>query len=495
MTVDTLRLLLQELILVVTGLVVITIDLITLRRINDAVLAGVSVAGLLLAALAAFTLRGLPPQAATPMLAIDGFATFLMVAALIGMALVVLYSLDYMRKYGKNRGEYYAFLLAVSLAIILAVSANNLLMVWLAMEFLSITSYILVCDLLGDARSNEGAIKYFLYGAVASGVMLYGISLIYGATGTLSLNGVAQVISGEGVLGSRALGFTAVVLLIAGFGFKTSLVPFHQWAPDTYEGAPTPITGFLSTASKLAGFALLVRTMIVALPSLSVDWLTVLAGISMITMTFGNLVALKQTNMKRLLAYSSIAQAGYILMGLVAVPQIGYKILPFSDFTFNGINGVLIYLFGYIFTNLGAFAVIIAIENRTGKVEVKDYAGLIYRSPWLASLLLIFLLSLTGIPPTLGFWGKYFVFGAAMQIKFYPLAAVALINAAIAAGYYLNVIRYMFLMPAEDEEKIGISRAISVTLAVCAAAVLLLGIAPSALITWATESAQFLTRL
>ncbi|MCB0227930.1 MAG: NADH-quinone oxidoreductase subunit N [Anaerolineae bacterium] len=495
MTVDTLRLLLPELILVVTGLVVITIDLITLRRINDAVLAGVSVAGLLLAALAAFTLRGLPPQAATPMLAIDGFATFLMVAALIGMALVVLYSLDYMRKYGKNRGEYYAFLLAVSLAIILAVSANNLLMVWLAMEFLSITSYILVGYLRGDARSNEGAIKYFLYGAVASGVMLYGISLIYGATGTLSLNGVAQVISGEGVLGSRALGFTAVVLLIAGFGFKTSLVPFHQWAPDTYEGAPTPITGFLSTASKLAGFALLVRTMIVALPSLSVDWLTVLAGISMITMTFGNLVALKQTNMKRLLAYSSIAQAGYILMGLVAVPQIGYKILPFSDFTFNGINGVLIYLFGYIFTNLGAFAVIIAIENRTGKVEVKDYAGLIYRSPWLASLLLIFLLSLTGIPPTLGFWGKYFVFGAAMQIKFYPLAAVALINAAIAAGYYLNVIRYMFLMPAEDEEKIGISRAISVTLAVCAAAVLLLGIAPSALITWATESAQFLTRL
>ena len=242
MTVDTLRLLLPELILVVTGLVVITIDLITLRRINDAVLAGVSVAVLLLAALAAFTLRGLPPQAATPMLAIDGFATFLMVAALIGMALVVLYSLDYMRKYGKNRGEYYAFLLAVSLAIILAVSANNLLMVWLAMEFLSITSYILVGYLRGDARSNEGAIKYFLYGAVASGVMLYGISLIYGATGTLSLNGVAQVISGEGVLGSRALGFTAVVLLIAGFGFKTSLVPFHQWAPDTYEGAPTPVT-------------------------------------------------------------------------------------------------------------------------------------------------------------------------------------------------------------------------------------------------------------
>lgn len=496
MTVDTLRLLLPELILVVTGLVVITIDLITIRRVNDAVLTGVSIAGLLAAAVAAYTLRGIAPQPVTPMLAVDGFATFLMVAVLVGMALVVLYSFDYMRQYGRNRGEYYAFLLAVALAIVLAVSANDLLMVWLAMEFLSITSYVLVGYLRGDARSNEGAVKYFLYGAVASSVMLYGISLIYGATGTTSLNGVAAVISGEGVIpGARTLGFTAVVLLIVGFGFKTSLVPFHQWAPDTYEGAPTPITGFLSTASKAAGFALMIRTLIVALPDLSVDWLTVLAGVSMITMTFGNLVALRQTNMKRLLAYSSIAQAGYILMGLVCVPQIGYQILPFSDFAFNGINGVLIYLFGYIFTNLGAFAVVIAIENRTGKVEIKDYAGLIYRSPWLASLLLIFLLSLTGIPPTLGFWGKYFVFGAAMQIKFYPLAAVALINAAIAAGYYLNVIRYMFLMPAEDEEKIGISRAISVTLAVCAAAVLLLGIAPSALITWATESAQFLTRL
>jgi NADH:ubiquinone oxidoreductase subunit 2 (subunit N) len=233
----------------------------------------------------------------------------------------------------------------------------------------------------------------------------------------------------------------------------------------------------------------------VALPALSIDWLTVLAGISMISMTFGNLVALRQTNIKRLLAYSSIAQAGYVLMGLVCIPQTDFQLLPFSDYSFNGINGVLIYLFGYIFTNLGAFAVVIAIENRTGKTELKDYSGLIYRSPWLASLLLIFLLSLTGIPPTLGFWGKYFVFGAAIQIQFYPLALVAVINAAIGAGYYLNIVRYMFLMPAEAEEKIGVSRTVGVALAVCAVAVLLLGIAPNALITWATESAQFLASL
>lgn len=496
MTVDILRLLLPEIILLVTALVVVVIDLITLRRANDKVLAGVSIAGLLLAALAAYSLRGIPPEAVTTMLAVDGFATFLMVAVLLAMSLVVLYSYDYMKQYGQNRGEYYAFLLAVTLAVVLAVGANDLLMVWLAMEFVSITSYILVSYLRGNPRSSEAGVKYFLYGAVASAVMLYGISLIYGATGTTSLNGVALAINGQGMMeGGRALGFAAVMLLLVGLGFKASLVPFHQWAPDVYEGAPTPITGFLSTASKIAGFALLIRTLIVALPALSVDWLTVLAGISMITILFGNLVALRQSNIKRLLAYSSIAQAGYVLMGLVCVPQIGFKILPFSDFAFNGINGVLIYLFGYIFTNLGAFAVVIAIENKTGKVEIKDYAGLIYRSPWLASLLLIFLLSLTGIPPTLGFWGKYFVFGAAMQIQFYPLALVGLIGAAIGAGYYLNIVRYMFFMPADDEEKIDVSRSMSIVLGVTAVAVVLIGLLPSALITWATESVQFLAAL
>jgi proton-translocating NADH-quinone oxidoreductase chain N len=280
-----------------------------------------------------------------------------------------------------------------------------------------------------------------------------------------------------------------------GFGFKASLVPFHQWVPDTYEGAPTPITGFLSTASKAAGFALLIRTMLVGLNQLSPDWLTVLTGVSIITMTFGNLVALRQTNLKRLLAYSSIAQAGYILIGLVAVPQSNLQILPFASLPINGINGVLIYLFGYLFTNLGAFAVVIAIENATGKVELRDYAGLMRRSPWLAVLMLIFLLSLAGIPPTLGFWGKYFVFGAAIQIEFYVLALVGLINAVIGAGYYLNIVRYMFLMPAEDETPIKIDSALNTALALNLAVVLLLGILPSWLIQWASESVQFLTSL
>lgn len=493
MTVSTLQSLLPEIILVVTALVVVAVDLFTRRRAQDRVLAGVAVAGLLLAAVAAFTLVGTPPQPVTDMLALDGFATFLMVTVLIGMALVVIYSINYIERVGEHRSEYYAFLIAVALAIVIAVSANDLLMVYLGMEFVSITSYVLVGFLRGDKRSNEAAIKYFLYGAVASAVMLYGISMIFGVTGSTNLNDISQALLGNGLQGGmRWLAFSSVVLLIVGFGFKTSLVPFHQWAPDTYEGAPTPITGFLSTASKAAGFALMVRVFIVALPSFAIDWLTVLAGVSMITMTLGNLVALRQSNIKRLLAYSSIAQAGYILMGLVCIPQIQFGLQPFGDFTFNGINGILLYLFAYVFTNLGAFAVIIAIENQTGKVEIKDYAGLIYRSPWLAALLLIFLLSLTGIPPTLGFWGKYFVFGAAVQVRFFALLIVALINSAIAAGYYLNIVRHMFLMPAEDESRIKIAPSLGIVLGVTFVAVLGLGILPGQLIQWATDSAQFL---
>lgn len=493
MTAPTLLSILPEIIVIVAALAVLTIDLSTRRRARDYVLAGVAVGGLLLAAAVATTLIGVEPQPLLDMLALDGFGVFLMITVLVGMALVVVYSIDYIKRYGEHRGEFYAFLLAVALAIVIAVQANDLLMVYLAMEFVSITSYVLVGFLRGDKRSNEAAIKYFLYGAVASAVMLYGISMIFGVTGTTNLNAVAQALVGQELSGGmRWLAFSSVVLLIVGFGFKTSLAPFHQWAPDTYEGAPTPVTGFLSTASKAAGFALMVRVLIVALPTFAIDWLTVLAGVSMVSMTLGNLVALRQTNIKRLLAYSSIAQAGYILMGLVCIPQIQFGLQPFSDFTFNGINGILIYLFGYVFTNLGAFAVVIAIENQTGKVEIKDYAGLIYRSPWLAGLLLIFLLSLTGIPPTLGFWGKYFVFGAAVQVRFFALLLVALINSVIAAGYYLNIIRYMFFMPAEDEQPIKIGRSLGIVLGVTFVAVLGLGILPGQLIQWASESAQFL---
>lgn len=496
LTATTLQIILPEIILLVTAGVVLTLELAQRRRTANRTLAGISIIGFLAAALATYTLRGADPQPVTIMMAFDGFALFLRVLVLIGMILVVLVSMDYVQQRTRFKGEYYALVLCAGLAISAAVGANDLLMVYLAMEFLSITSYVLVGFLRGDIRSNEGAIKYFLYGAVASAVMLYGISLLYGATGSTNLNALNQALRGDFPAQELVyLGYASVALIVVGFGFKASLVPFHQWVPDTYEGAPTPITGFLSTASKAAGFALMTRTLLVGLNTFSRDWLTILAGISIITMTFGNLVALRQTNMKRLLAYSSIAQAGYILIGLVSVPQSDLVILPFSNLPINGVNSLLIYLFGYLFTNLGAFAVVIAIENQTGKVELKEYGGLIYRSPWLTALMLIFMLSLAGIPPTLGFWGKYFVFGAAVQIQFYALALAGLVNAVIAAGYYLNVVRYMFLMSAEDDEPIKVTPALNLGLALMLVVVLLVGIFPSGLIRWASESVQFLTQL
>jgi proton-translocating NADH-quinone oxidoreductase chain N len=337
-----------------------------------------------------------------------------------------------------------------------------------------------------DQKSGEAAIKYFLYGAAASGVMLYGMSLLFGATGSTDLAGISASLRGLPQGDINWLAIPALILLLVGFGFKASLVPFHQWAPDTYEGAPTPITAFLSTASKATGFAILMRVFLTAMAPIQTQWTALLTAVAMVTMTVGNLSALRQTNMKRLLAYSSIAQAGYILIGVAAV-------IANPNATFTGINGVLIYLFAYLVTNIGAFTVVIAFETATGKTEVKDYAGLIRRAPWLAALLLIFLLSLAGIPPTAGFIGKFYVFGAAVQAQMWILVAVAAVNSVIAAFYYLNVVRYMFLTSAEEEAgPIQIAAPFGGVLAATGALTLLLGLLPGPLIAWATASADTL---
>jgi proton-translocating NADH-quinone oxidoreductase chain N len=336
-----------------------------------------------------------------------------------------------------------------------------------------------------DRKSGEAAIKYFLFGATASAVMLYGMSLLYGATGTTDLAALATAFASKPPEYFTWLGVPAIILLLVGFGFKASLVPFHQWAPDTYEGAPTPVSAFLSTASKATGFAILIRVFVVAMGQFQPEWSALLVAVSILTMTIGNLTALRQTNMKRLLAYSSIAQAGYMLIGVAAV-----ALNP--GLTFSGINGVMIYLFAYLFTNAGAFAVVIAIEQATGKTDVKEYAGLVQRAPWLAGLLFIFLLSLAGIPPTGGFVGKFFVFGAAVQAQLWILAAAGAVNSVIAAFYYLNVVRYMFFMPAEDAKPLQVAAPLQTALLVTAVLTLLLGLVPGPLIDWATRSVPLL---
>jgi len=276
-----------------------------------------------------------------------------------------------------------------------------------------------------------------------------------------------------------------MVLLLAGFAFKISAVPFHQWAPDTYEGAPTPITAYLAVGSKAAGFTILVRVFLTALADFKTDWMAVLAGISMVTMTFGNLVAISQQNIKRMLAYSSIAQAGYILIGLVSVSKPGQAV--------NGINGVTLYLFAYLFANLGAFMAVIATYHLTGSEDIEGYAGLMRRAPWVALSLVVFFMSLAGVPPTGGFIGKFYLFSAAVQVQFYILAIVGVANSVLSIYYYFNVVRNMFFRPlASQESSSRVPPAVYAALLISLGMTLAIGIYPQPFIVLASRSVQML---
>ena len=478
-------LLLPELVLGAAGLVVFACDLIWLEEARKRWLPYLALCGLALALIATASLWGANLSLFAGMFTVDAFALFFKLITIIATALVVLAAIEYLAGRTPYRGEFYALFLFAALSMTLAVSATNLIMIYLAMEFLSITSYILAGYIREDVKSNEAAIKYFLYGAIASAVMLYGMSLLYGAAGSTELAAIAAALSVRSPL--QWVAVPAIILLLTGFGFKIALVPFHQWSPDTYEGAPTPVTAFLSIGPKAVGFAILMRVFLTALPGFQREWVAILAGISMVTMTLGNLVALRQTNIKRMLAYSSIAHAGYILIGFVCLYLA-------SESPFTGINGVLFYLLAYLFTNLGAFVAVIAFEQATGSNEIADYAGLAGRAPFLAASLLIFLLSLTGIPGTGGFFGKFFVFGAAIQVQFYILAVVGIINSVIAAFYYLNIVKAMFFEKAAEgkREPIPVPATMGLVLVVALSMTLLLGLYPQPFLNLATRSVQIL---
>ena len=426
------------------------------------------------------------PKIAYSMMTIDNFGSFIKVTIFSGMILTTIAGGRYMNRRSGNQGEFWTFFLMVSLAMSIAVSANNLVLVYLAIEFLSITSYMLAGFLRENRRSNEAGLKYFLYGSIASAVMLYGISLLYGATGSLYLHDIAaefSVIIGESteVSGLAFAALPAMLLILAGLGFKASLAPFYQWAPDTYDGSPTPVATYLSTASKAAAFAVLARFFIVAMASFEVNWVPVLAAFSIITMTMGNLAALRQDSVKRMIAYSSVAQAGYILMGLVAVTSS-------SPSAMDGLNGVLLYLFAYLFTNVGAFLVVMALEETVDSTHISAYRGLINRAPWLAVMFTIFLLSLTGIPLTGGFFGKFYVFGAAIQRQYFWLAGIGMINAGIAAFYYLRVVREMFFTSEGEGETLDVPMALQTSLLICTLATLWIGVYPSAVLEWVSNA-------
>ncbi len=421
---------------------------------NNSLVAYLSIIGLVIAGYFVVEQSGMESASLfSNMMAVDPFSVFFKAFALVSTVMIVLFSLNSNELNTGKRvlGEYYALLLALTLGMFLMAGATNLLMMYLALELTSLSSYILSGFTKEAEDSSEASLKYVIYGAVSSGMMLYGISILYGLTGSTDIYGVNRVLAG-GEVNSITLTI-AGILIIVGFGYKISAVPFHFWTPDVYEGAPLTITAILSVASKAAGFAMMMRFFKITFFDPSVggalgswisiegfDWNHILAILSVITMTVGNLVAVWQKNLKRLLAYSSIAHAGYMLLGVVVLSN-------------EGIAAVLIYLVVYFFMNLGAFFTVMLVANKTGSEHIDAYKGLGYRTPLIGVAMTIFLLSLTGIPPTAGFVGKLYLFAALINAKWFWLAIVAALNSVISLYYYVNILRNMFLKEPEGAQE------------------------------------------
>lgn len=438
----SLKFFLPELTLTIGILLVILCD-ITLKGLRNRLNPLLTLFTLLLAAACTFQLnQSAPAGLFHGMLAMDDFAQFFKLFLLLAAFLVVLASLYSSELAPFHQGEFLALLLSVTLGMVLLANSTNLAMLYLSLELVSLASYIMVGYLKTDRLSNEASLKYILFGSISTGAMLYGLSLIYGMTGSLNLYTIRDAFLNQGVEGvSQFTVLLAVVLTLAGFGFKTAAVPFHFWCPDVYAGAPTPVTAFLSVAPKAAGFATLLRFFFSGMSQSSgsqwaiiggIDWPIVLIGVSVLTMTLGNIAALTQNNLKRMLAYSSIAHAGYILMGAVVL-------------TGDGVKSILVYLFVYLFMNLGAFLVVTIIYDSDKTFEIDDYNGMFKRSPFITAAMAVFMLSLVGIPPFSGFLGKLYVFGSVIDKGFYWFATIGALNAAVAAFYYLRVLKAMLM--------------------------------------------------
>ena len=457
---SNLYLLSPEISLLAVALLVIFFDLFTGRR---RVLGWISAVGLLLPFVFTITLWGTSDTAFGGALVVDQFSLFFKLFFLVVTALVIFSSINYSRKFAPFRGEFYALLLLATTGMMLLASTRELISIFVALELTGIPLYVLA-GFLRDDKSSEAGLKYLLLGAIASAVLLYGMAMVFGLTGSTYLSSIAAAVSAQGLAGNAGL-LMAIVLLVAGFGFKLATVPFQMWVPDVYEGAPTPITAYLSVASKAAGFAVVLRIFYEALGPASMDWGMIFAVLAAITMTVGNIVALTQTNIKRLLGYSSIAHAGYLMIGLAAA-------------TSTGSSAVMFYLGCYAVMNLGAFIAIIAISNRIGSDEIADYSGMAKRSPWLAAGLALCLISLTGIPPTAGFMAKLYIFSAGVDANLIWLVIVGVLNAVIAAYYYLRIVKLMYLGEPVSEERVTSTRSLNVALAIACIGVLVLGIYP-----------------
>jgi NADH-quinone oxidoreductase subunit N len=443
-----------ELALTAGLLLVVLVDS-TGARVRDGLNRFLTVASLLAALVFAFQLQAQAPsrEIFSGMLVVDPMAiAFRTILAAASLLVALVFTFENSRElHGLGQGEFYALLLALTLSNMLLASSNDMVMLYLSLEMVSITSYVMVAYMKGDRMSNEASLKYVLFGAVSTGTMVYGLSLLYGLAGGTAVPRVQEFLA-TGVTDQNRVAVYAISLLIfAGFGFKVAAVPFHFWCPDVYEGAPTPVTALLSVAPKAAGLGIMLRFFYRGFAVAgsgpwdlagAIDWPLVLMVISAVTMTVGNVAALTQTNIKRLLAYSSISHAGYLMMGVVALSE-------------NGARALVVYLVAYLAMNLGAFLVVTLIHAQEGTFDLRDYPGLSRRAPLLTLAMAIFLLSLVGIPPFVGFMGKLYVFAAVIE-KGGPTyawyAVVGAVNAAIAAYYYFRVLKTM-VIDAEEGKK------------------------------------------
>jgi len=473
--------------LTVTFLVAIILNLIFRKK--PELIAYIGLLGFVVTAVLLFMQNGVMKSIFSDMYVVDPFSLFFKAVILLCSGIIIIFSLlsNEMKTVSRRLGEYYSIIIGMTFGMMLMTGATNLLMMYLSLETVSISSYILAGYTKEIDRSSEASLKYVIYGALSSGLMLYGISILYGLTGTTDIYGINKVLS-EGSINSITM-LIAGVLILAGFGYKISSVPFHFWTPDVYEGAPVTITAFLSVASKAAGFAMMIRFFKVTFFDSSVflgeglwatlqgfDWNIILAAVSVMTMTLGNIVAIWQNNLKRLLAYSSIAHAGYILMGIVVLSN-------------EGIAAMLIYFVVYLFMNLGAFYVVMIVANKTGSEDIEDYKGLGYRAPFVAVSMAIFLISLTGIPPTGGFIGKLYLFAALINAKWIWLAIVGALNSVVSLYYYVRIFRNMFLRaPEGSTERISFSPVSIVVLILLVIPNLLLGLYFTPIVNWAQNS-------
>ncbi|MGQ9642443.1 MAG: NADH-quinone oxidoreductase subunit N [Ignavibacterium sp.] len=436
-----------EIVLTATLIVVVLFDLIFKRSqvwLPVLSLAGILTAFILVVLQFGTNLPAFEYSTKNNLLSIDNLSTYFKGIILLSSFFVVLFSIfsSEVKSCKDRHGEYYSLLLGMMIGMFFLVSSNDLILIYLSMELLSLSSYVLAGFVKNSIRNSEASLKYVIYGSVSSGIMLFGISLLYGLTGTTNLNEINTILRGATTIDITFI--LSVFMILAGFGFKISVVPFHFWTPDVYEGAPITITAYLSVASKAAGFAVLIRFIkSVFFSGISqggywnlfsyFDWQSVLVLISIVTMTLGNFSALWQDNLKRMLAYSSIAHAGYILLGVAVL----------SD---QGITAVLIYFAIYMFMNLGAFLIVMLIANKIGSENIDDYKGLGYSIPFLGTALAIFLVSLTGLPPTAGFIAKLYLFIALVDAKMIVVAIIALLNTVVSLYYYIRVLKNMYLV-------------------------------------------------